>query len=179
MRVANPYYAQSLLPAVERTFQLVPGQVLLGPMVSQLGIATGLLLVLPLGDRSDRRRMLMLLALAMAAACGSVVAAPSYGMLLSSWFALGLVALIPSLLPPFLAAITPEAIRGRILGLVLSGQFTGILLSRSVSGVLGQRWGWRAIGGWSGTCAFALVLVGIAAVLERATWWATNRASNG
>ena len=155
--VANPFYSQSLLPAVEGTFRLQPGTVLQGPMATQLGMALGFLFLLPLGDGSERRRMLTLLALGMALACGAVLMAPSFGVLLGSWFALGLVALIPSLLPPFLTAFTPEATRGRMLGIVLSGQFSGILLSRSVSGVLAQLWGWRAIYAVS-----ALAMVGVA-----------------
>ena len=95
--VANPYYAQSLLPSVEAAFGLQGGQVLLGPMATQLGMAAGFLLVLPLGDGTERRRLLTLLAAGMALACGAVVAAPSFGVLVLSWFALGLMALIPSL----------------------------------------------------------------------------------
>jgi predicted MFS family arabinose efflux permease len=155
--VANPFYSQSLLPAVQGAFALPPGAVLQGPMATQLGMALGFLFLLPLGDGSERRRMLTLLALGMALACGAVLLAPSFGVLVSSWFALGLVALIPSLLPSFLAAFTPEASSGRMLGIVLSGQFSGILLSRSVSGVAAQLWGWRAIYALS-----ALAMVGVA-----------------
>jgi MFS family permease len=143
--VANPFYAQSLLPAVQEAFGLQPGAVLLGPLATQLGMALGFLVLLPLGDGTERRRMLSLLALAMAMACGGVVLSASFPALVGSWFVLGLVALIPSLLPPFLTAFTPEASRGRMLGIVLSGQFSGILLSRSVSGLLAQLWGWRSI----------------------------------
>lgn len=178
--VANPYYAQSLLPAVEHTFQLQPGTVLQGPMATQLGMALGFLFVLPLGDGSERRRMLTLLALAMALACTAVVLAPGFEMVLTSWFGLGVVALIPSLLPPFLAAFTPEASRGRMLGIVLSGQFSGILLSRCVSGVLAQLWGWRTIYG-----ASALAMVGVALLFRTqlptlppssgATYWQLQR----
>jgi predicted MFS family arabinose efflux permease len=156
--VANPFYAQSLLPSVEAAFGLQGGQVLLGPMATQLGMAAGFLLVLPLGDGTERRRLLTLLAAGMALACGAVVLAPSFGWLVLSWFALGLMALIPSLLPPFLTAFTQEDQRGRMLGIVLSGQFSGILLSRSVSGVVAQLWGWRAIYGLS---ALAMVLVAL------------------
>jgi predicted MFS family arabinose efflux permease len=156
--VANPFYGQALLPAVEQAFRLAPGQVLQGPMATQLGMAVGFLVLLPLGDASERRRLLVGLALAMALACGAVVLAPSFAVLRLSWLALGLVALIPSLLPPFLAGFTPEAARGRMLGIVLSGQFSGILLSRSVSGAVAQLWGWRAIYGLS---AVAMVAVAV------------------
>lgn len=143
--VANPFYGQSLLPAVAEAFDLPAGVVLLGPMATQLGLGLGYLLLLPLGDGLERRRLLTLLALGMALACGGVVLAPSFALLLVCWFALGLVALIPALLPTLLAAFTPEAQRGRMLGIVISGQFGGILLSRSCSGLLAQVWGWRSV----------------------------------
>lgn len=178
--VANPFYAQSLLPAVERAFQLQPGTVLQGPMATQLGMAIGFLVLLPFGDGSERRRMLTLLALGMALACAAVVLAPNFALVLASWFALGLVALIPSLLPPFLTAFTPEATRGRMLGIVLSGQFSGILLSRSLSGALAQLWGWRAI-----YIVSALAMLGVAFLFRsrlpplpptsRATVWQLQR----
>ena len=143
--VANPYYAQSLLPQVEQTFALPGGMVLLGPMITQLGIALGYLLLVPLGDSRERRRLLCLLAVAMAMACLGTLLAGNFAALLAAWFALGLVALIPALLPTALTALTPESRRGRMLGIVLSGQFSGILLSRSVSGLVAQFWGWRSI----------------------------------
>ena len=159
LSAANPFYAQSLLPAVQSSFGLRAGAVLLGPMATQVGMAMGFLLLLPFGDGTERRRMLSLLALAMALACGGVVLSASFAALLASWFVLGLVALIPSLLPPFLTAFTPEASRGRMLGIVLSGQFSGILLSRSVSGVLAQLWGWRAIYAVSAVAMLAVALL--------------------
>ena len=131
--VTNPFYAQSLLPAVETTVQLAPGSVLLGPMASQLGMVLVFLFLLPLGDGTERRQMWIVLARALA--CGGVLLAPNFAVLIVSWFGPGLVAMIPSLLPAFLTAFTPASSRGRMLGIVLSG-FSGILLSRSVSGLL-------------------------------------------
>ena len=157
--VANPYYAQSLLPSVEVAFGLPGGSVLLGPMAIQLGMALGFLLLLPLGDGTERRRMLALLAAGMALACGAVVLSPTFPLLVVSWFGLGLMALIPSLLPPFLTAFTPDHQRGRMLGIVLSGQFSGILLSRSISGVVAQLWGWRAIYALSGLAMLVVALL--------------------
>lgn len=145
LSVANPFYSQALLPAVERAFEVPAGTVLLGPMATQLGMALGFLFLLPLGDIRERRRLLSLLALGMALACMAVVLAPSFPVVLGSWFLLGVVALIPSLLPPFLTAFVPAAQHGRMLGIVLSGQFSGILLSRSVSGLAAELWGWRSI----------------------------------
>ena len=157
--VANPFYSQSLLPAVQEAFALPASVVLLGPMVTQLGLALGYLLLLPLGDSSERRRMLTLLALGMALACGGVVLAPSFAALLPAWFALGLVALIPALLPTLLAAYIPEASRGSMLGIVLSGQFSGVVLSRSFSGLVAQIWGWRSVYALSAIAMLAVAVL--------------------
>lgn len=160
--VANPFYGQSLLPAVQESLGLDAGTVLLGPMATQLGMGLGYLLVLPLGDGTERRQLLTLLALSMVIACGGVLLTPNFAVLLVSWFVLGLVALIPSLLPTLLAAFTPEQQRGRMLGIVISGQFSGILLSRTFSGLVAQQWGWRAVYGIS-----AVVMMGVALLFVR------------
>jgi predicted MFS family arabinose efflux permease len=156
---ANPFYAQSLLPLVKQTFGLPGGMVLLGPIATQLGIALGYVLLVPLGDSRDRRILLSVLALAMASACAGVLLAQQFLALLGAWFALGLVALIPALLPTALVALTPETSRGRMLGIVLSGQFSGILLSRTASGVVAQLWGWRSIYGISAMAMVAVALL--------------------
>lgn len=159
LSAANPFYAQSLLPAVERAFEVPAGTVLLAPMATQLGMALGFLFVLPLGDIRERRHLLSLLALGMALACTTLLLAPSFRLALSSWFLLGIVALIPSLLPPFLTAFVPAAQHGRMLGIVLSGQFSGILLSRSVSGLAAELLGWRSIYGLSAAAMLAVTLL--------------------
>lgn len=159
LSAANPFYAQALLPAVEKAFAVPAGTVLLGPMATQLGMALGFLFLLPLGDIRERRHLLSLLAVGMAVACTAVLLAPSFRVALGSWFLLGLVALIPSLLPPFLTAFVPAAQHGRMLGIVLSGQFSGILLSRSVSGLAAELWGWRSIYGLSAAAMLVVALL--------------------
>jgi predicted MFS family arabinose efflux permease len=157
--VANTYYAQSLLPSIEVFFRLKAGSVLLGPMVIQLGMALGYLLLIPLGDAMERRRLLTIVALGMSLGCESVVLAPSFPTLLLGWFFMGFMALIPPLLPSFLTAFTAEAERGRMLGIVISGQFAGILLSRTISGLVAEFWGWRSIYALSGVMMAGLALL--------------------
>ena len=72
---------------------------------------------------------------------------------------LGLFTLVPYLLPAYLSGLVPDAVRGRLLGTVLSGHFAGILLSRSLSGAIGQHWGWRQVFVWSCLVMVAVVLL--------------------
>ena len=70
-----------------------------------------------------------------------------------------MVALIPSLMPPYLTALTPEPTHGRMLGIILSGQFSGLLLSRSVSCWVAELWDWRLIYAFSAIVMLAIGLL--------------------
>ena len=71
LSVANVYYAQPLLDAMGREFGLDEAAVGMVVTATQIGCAVALLLVVPLGDLLDRRRLmigqLVLLMLALAA----------------------------------------------------------------------------------------------------------------
>ncbi len=157
LSVANLYYVQSLLPLIASQLHLHAGEVFLIPTAIQIGLALALLLLLPIGDSRERRQMLILSALGMGVASAAIGLLPSFPLLLLAFFLLGLTALVPYLLPAYVSALVPDAIRGRTLGVILSGQFTGLLLSRSVSGLVGQYLGWRTIFLFS-----AVVMVGVA-----------------
>lgn len=65
-------------------------------------------------------------------------------------------------------AIAPEA-RSRMSGQLF---LTAYLGAAACSAVISANWiGW----GWNGTCVFALMLVGLAALIERSTWWMWSR----
>ncbi len=145
LSVANLYYVQSLLPAIAQQLDLSASTVLLAPMVIQIGLAISLLLVLPIGDGLERRQLLVKAALGTAIASAAISLLPDFKMLLIAWFVLGLFALVPYLLPAYASGLVAEDIRGKTLGVILSGQFSGILLSRSFSGVVGEQFGWRSV----------------------------------
>ena len=145
LSVANLYYVQSLLPAIAQQLDLSASTVLLAPMVIQIGLAISLLLVLPIGDGLERRQLLVKSALGTAIASAAIALLPDFKMLLIAWFVLGLFALVPYLLPAYASGLVVGDIRGKTLGVILSGQFSGILLSRSFSGVVGEQFGWRSV----------------------------------
>src|SRR5216684_483178 len=143
--VASLYYCQPLLALLAADFSTTERGAGLVPTLTQAGYAAGMLLVVPLGDTAERRRLIVLAALCSAAALLAVAAAPSLAFLCAASFALGLVSVVPQLAVPFAAGIVPAAERGRSVGKVMSGLLVGILLSRTVSGLVGAHLGWRAI----------------------------------
>ncbi len=145
LSAANLYYNQPMLGLLAQAFAVSPERVGLVPMLTQAGYAIGILGFAPLGDRLDRRRVIVTKAVALVGALAFTGAAPSFGALLLGSFLIGLLSTIAQDFVPAAAAIAPPASRGRIVGRVMTGLLTGILLSRVISGSVGARFGWRAM----------------------------------
>ncbi len=160
--VANLYYNQPLLAAIARDLQVPEIRVGLIPTLTQAGYGLGLLLVVPLGDRAERRRLLvtMVLLAAIALALTAVVSAPP--VLIGVSFLVGLFSVVPQLMVPFAATLAGPAERNRVVGSVMSGLILGVLLARTVSGIMGAHLGWRSV--YWGAAVFMVIL---AALL----WW--------
>lgn len=143
--VGNLFYSQSLLPVIASGLDLLPARVVLIPVMLQAGLLTSLVFVLPAGDRVDRR--LMLRWIAFGASCSCLLIAFSTGLpfLLLAFYLLGFCSLTSYILPPFLSGLVKEQDLGRLIGILLSGQFAGILSSRFISGLMADWFGWRSI----------------------------------
>ncbi|MBR8832686.1 MAG: MFS transporter [Stigonema ocellatum SAG 48.90 = DSM 106950] len=142
---ANLYYNQPLLAIIQRSFH-APGHATgLIPMLTQIGYAVGIFLLVPLGDLMERRRliltMLVLTAIALAVAAVSL----NLAWLLVASLAIGITTIVAQLIVPFAAQLAKPEERGKIVGMVMSGLLIGILLARTVSGFVGATLGWRAM----------------------------------
>ncbi|XXF77921.1 MFS transporter [Myxococcaceae bacterium GXIMD 01537] len=158
--VAALYYNQPMLGVMGSTLGASDTAVGLLPTLNQLGYALGILLLTPLGDRFDRRRIILLKAalLSVALLLGGFV--PAIGPLLAVSFAVGLMATVAQDIVPAAATLAPERERGRVVGTVMTGLLLGILLSRVVSGVVAEHFGWRAM---YMLAAASVALVGVGA----------------
>ena len=73
---ANIYYNQPMLGIMEAAFSAQVTVVGLVPTATQLGFAVGLLLLVPLGDRFDRRRLILIQLAALALSLAATAVAP-------------------------------------------------------------------------------------------------------
>ena len=135
---ANLHYCQPLLAQIAAGFSATARGVSAVPTVTQIGYALGLALFVPLGDLFERRRLIVLLVLATAAALVWTALAPSLFVLCLASLMVGAFASVVQVVVPFAATVAAPAERGRAVGFVTSGMLIGVLLARTVSNALGR-----------------------------------------
>ena len=164
--VTNIYCTQPILPLIAAGLRVNIATVDLVAGAALLGFATGLALLLPLGDRFDRRKLVLgQIAVALGFAVAAALA-PGIGSLIAASFGLGFASCVPQQLVPFAAVMSPPGERGRSVGTVVSGIMVGILLGRTISGMVGAAFGWRAVY-WTEAMFMVPVWLGAAALLPR------------
>jgi len=145
LAVASIYYVQPLLGLLAAQFGVGSAAIGLLPTLTQLGYAAAILLLSPLGDRFDRRRLIALKASGLVVALAFAAVAPGFAALCVASIGIGLMATLAQDIVPAVATLAPEAQRGRRVGQVMTGLLLGILLSRVASGALAAWAGWRAV----------------------------------
>jgi predicted MFS family arabinose efflux permease len=153
LSVAALYYSQPTLGILATDLHASNRAVGWIPTLTQFGYALGLLFLAPLGDRFDRRTIIVVKSLLLAAALLAIAAAPDLAVLLGASLAVGLLATVAQDIVPAAATLAPAEHRGRIVGTVMTGLLLGILLSRVVGGVVAEAFGWRAVFGGAAAVA--------------------------
>ncbi|VTR35157.1 Inner membrane transport protein ynfM [Actinobacillus pleuropneumoniae] len=145
MSVANIYFAQPLLDQLSYEFNMNYSVIGIVITVTQVFYALGLLLLVPLGDLLNQRRLIIGQMTISAAALVIVGTASSGAMLFAGLALVGLLAVVAQTIVAFAATMAAPAERGRVVGMVTSGIVIGILLARTFSGILKDLAGWRLV----------------------------------
>lgn len=161
--VANLYYGQPLVDLIARDLAIAPSAASAVVALSQIGYAVGLILIAPLVDIFESRRLVTItLGFAIAALVAAALA-PTGSIFLAAALLIGVSSVAAQMLLPLVAGMAPEKNRGRVVGTIMSGLLFGILLARPVAGVVADLFGWRAVFGLS-----AVLMVGVALMLRAA-----------
>ncbi|MFE4710699.1 MULTISPECIES: MFS transporter [unclassified Paenibacillus] len=145
LAVSNIYYAQPLLDTLASEFSISHASIGVVITITQICYALGLLLLVPLGDLLNRRKLIVSQMTLSVLALIIVGFAPGINVLFIGLAFVGLLAVVTQVLVAFAATLAAPAERGRIVGLVTSGIVIGILLARTVAGVLTDLAGWRSV----------------------------------
>ena len=156
--VASNYYAQPLLDTIANEFRL--SHSLAGNIVTtaQLSYGIGLLFLVPLADRLERRQLIVVMSLF--ATVGLLISgfAGSLPWLLLGTAITGLSSVVAQVLLPLGATLASEQHRGKVIGTIMGGLLLGILLARVVAGGLSSLGSWRFIYWFAAVAMFITTL---------------------
>jgi len=152
LMVGNVYLCQPLLDEMARSFGVPEHAAGLVAVASQVGFAAGILLIVPLADVAEPRRLVRVLMAATIIGLLAAAAAPGLPMLLAASALTSGATVVPQILLPLAPGLVPPERRGRVIGALQTGLVLGILLSRTVSGGVAA-----ASGTWRGSYLVAAV----------------------
>ncbi|WP_244294680.1 MFS transporter [Pannonibacter sp. P2PFMT1] len=143
LSVANSYYNQPMLGRLAEEFGVGPAAVAAIPFATLIGNTTGVIFIAPLGDKIERRRLIVVTTFSLASTLVAASMASGFLPLILSSFFIGLFATVAQQIVPLSVHIAPATSKGQTLGFVTGGILLGILLSRTVSGAVTEWWDWR------------------------------------
>ncbi|MEF2553437.1 MFS transporter [Aurantimonas sp. A2-1-M11] len=164
---ANLYYAQPLVALIGRDTGLSVAAESAIVTVVQIGYAIGLVLLVPLGDVVENRRLILWTMAANLVALAGLALAPGLTSLFAAMLFVGISSTAAQMLVPLAANLAPPEERGAVVGNVMSGLLAGILLARPAASFLADQVGWRGVFGLSGALVAALMVAGLILLPQR------------
>lgn len=143
--VANIYFAQPLIGPIAVTLQLHAGLAGLIMTLTQLGYGAGLLMLVPLADVVENRRLISCLMVGAVVGLVGIAISISAATFLAASFLVGTCAVAAQVLVPLASHLVPEATRGKVVGNIMAGLLAGIMLARPFSSLIAAAFGWRAV----------------------------------
>jgi predicted MFS family arabinose efflux permease len=145
LSVANIYYTQPLIDLIAPDLGLPAALAGLIVALTQLGYGAGLLLLVPLADVTENRRLVLRLLAGVVLGLLGIALARSATVFLLASAVVGICAVATQVLVPLASQLTPEAKRGRVVGNVMGGLLAGIMLARPFASFVADALGWRAV----------------------------------
>ncbi|HUL93347.1 MAG TPA: MFS transporter [Burkholderiales bacterium] len=118
------------------------------------GFLAGTFFLVPLGDRFDKRRLILVELAVLIVALLVMASARTLPALVAASLVVGLTSGFAQLVIPLTAELAPPEKRGRVMGTLLACLFLGILFGRLAGGLIAQFLGWR----WTYVAAAVMLL---------------------
>ena len=142
--VANIYYNQPILNDIAASLHMNETEAGSIAVLSQTGYGLGLFFLIPLGDKVNRKRLVVsLLSALFLFLLFTAFSASRLQIQMASLF-VGFLSVSAQIILP-MAATLNKASRGKTLGTVFSGILIGILAARVFSGFVAHWLGWRYV----------------------------------
>lgn len=142
--VANIYYCQPILNEIAHALNISTDDVGIIAPLSQAGYGLGLLFLTPLGDKMERKKLILYLQILLIIALVSMSLSQNIVMLYISSLCIGLFAVTAQVILPMAASLVTEN-RGKVVGIIFTGILIGILTARVFSGFITEWIGWHYV----------------------------------
>ena len=137
------HYQTPMLATIANEFQASPAAVGWIPTLSFGGMLVGVALLVPLGDRINKRWLIIGMISVLSMAQALMAAAPSIAVLAAASLLTGICSSVGLVFISIVVEIAPPQHRGRAVGTQLTAMFTGILFARIAGGLIATHFGWR------------------------------------
>lgn len=142
--VANIYYNQPILKDIADSLHTTEANVGLVSVLAQAGYGFGLFFITPLGDKFNRKKLILgMQLLLIAALLGMVFIENRVGVFAMSLI-IGICSVAAQVILPMAASLEPQN-KGKTISIIFSGILIGILAARVFSGFIAGIFGWHYV----------------------------------
>ncbi|MCJ8208361.1 MFS transporter [Mucilaginibacter sp. RS28] len=142
--VANVYYIQPILNTVAASIHIPGHSAGILAVLAQAGYGLGLFFLTPIGDKVDRKKLILWLQVLLAASLLVTGLSKNIYVLYLCSVLIGTFAVAAQVILPMAASIVTTD-RGKIVGLIFTGILAGVLAARVFSGFITDLLGWHYV----------------------------------
>lgn len=146
--VANIYYNQPILSDIAKNFNVSESRAGTISVLAQAGYGMGLFFLTPLGDKVNRKKLIIFLMAGLVAVLVGITFVQNFFWLCIFSLLTGLLSVAAQVILPMAASMDSKN-RGRTVGIIFTGILVGILAARVVSGFIAEWLNWRYVYGIS------------------------------
>ena len=146
--VANIYYNQPVLGDIARDFNVNESSAGIISVLAQAGYGMGLFFITPLGDRLNRKKLILLLMALLVLVLAGTTFVHNFIVMCVFSLLTGILSVAAQVILPMAASLDKKN-RGRTVGIIFTGILVGILAARVFSGFIAGSLGWRYVYGIS------------------------------
>lgn len=156
--VANIYYNQPILKDIGASFHITESDAGLISVLAQAGYGLGLFFLTPLGDKLNRKKLIITLQLLLVLALLGMVFISNFSGICAMSLLIGLLGVAAQVILPMAASLDAQN-RGRTVGIIFTGILVGILAARVLSGYISALLSWRYVFGISSVMVLGTTLL--------------------
>jgi predicted MFS family arabinose efflux permease len=156
--VANIYYNQPILKEIALSLNVSDNKAGIVSMLTQIGYGLGLFFITPLGDKINRKKLIITLLLLLDLSLFLMFSAVNIAEVWVLSILIGILSVSVHVILPMAASVDAGK-KGKTLGTIFSGILIGILAARLIAGFVADWLGWRYVYGLSAIFVLTITML--------------------